>query len=59
MVSNGTLEDFSICTTVFENPHCGKSLVPLMNASTLCDVTTLSKVVFNSGVRAAAASMQG
>lgn len=53
IVSKGAFKDLSICTTLFENPHWGKSLVPFMKRRTFSDVTTLSKVVFSSGVNAA------
>ena len=52
MDSKGTFRDFDIWDTVFENPHCGKSLVPFTNRTTLCEVTTLSNVDFNTGVNA-------
>jgi len=52
IVSKDAFKDLKICTTVFENPHCGKSLVPFINKTILFDVTTLSNVVFNSGVKA-------
>ena len=52
-VSKGTLSCLRICTTVFENPHCGKSLFPFMNSTTLLDATTLSRAAFSSGVSAA------
>eukprot|EP01018_Ginkgo_biloba_P017514 Gb_08376 [translate_table: standard] len=51
-VSNGTFIEFNICTTVFENPHWGKSFVPFMKSTTLFDVMNLSKVSFSSGVNA-------
>lgn len=52
-VSNGTLADERICTTVFEKPHCGKSLVPLMKATTRCLATKSSRADLSSGVRPA------
>jgi len=52
IVSKGALRDFNICTTVFENPHCGNSLVPFIKRTTLLEVTTLSNVIFSSGVNA-------
>lgn len=47
-VSKGTFRDFNICTTVWEKPHWGKSLLPFMNKRTLWELTTLSSVDFNS-----------
>jgi hypothetical protein len=52
-VSKGTSSERRICTTVWENPHCGKSLVPFMNSTTLCELTTLSRVACISGLSAA------
>lgn len=49
IVSKCTFKDFNICTTVWENPHCGKSLDPFINRTTFSDVMTLSIVVFSSG----------
>jgi len=46
-VSKGTFRDFNICTTVFENPHCGKSLVPFINRTILFEAITVSRVDFN------------
>ena len=36
---------------MFENPHCGKSLVPLMKATTRCLATKSSRADLSSGVR--------
>ena len=52
-VSKGTPADDRICTTVLEKPHCGKSLVPLMKATTRCLVTKSSRADLSSGVRPA------
>lgn len=49
IVSKCTFKDFNICTTVWENPHCGKSFDPFINRTTFSEVTTLSIVVFSSG----------